>query len=109
RPGETHGPGTEAGTGSGRPGTGDRHRIRTPAGRDPGRGPGPAQRTLSPSPTPSPALRTAIDPYGVRRRSQAPEARRAAGAVPRRKPSDWAACTARTGRPMSPKIGRAHV
>ena len=72
---------------------------------------------------PRPPRRTATDPYGVRSRSQPPggeqreqlgsgRGRRAAarhagdGAVRagRRKPSDWAACTARSGKPVSPSV-----
>ena len=77
--------------------------------------PGPAsQRTLTSS-APSPALRTAIDPYGVRSRSHAPDEYSPNGLssgvtwrAGRRNPRDCAACAARTGRPVSP-IGRDQI
>jgi putative ABC transport system ATP-binding protein len=62
-----------------------------------------AQRTLTPS-VPTPALRTAIEPYGVRSRSHAPDEKRPNSPPGRRNPSDWAAWTARTGSEVSPTV-----
>jgi ABC-type lipoprotein export system ATPase subunit len=94
-----------------RPGTGARPHRRTAGRQRAPLTPRTAQRTLRPS-APVPARRRATDPYGVRSRSHAPE-ETSAGPSPaafagRRKPSDWAACTARTGSPVSPTV-RDHI
>ncbi|GAA4939173.1 hypothetical protein GCM10023238_01080 [Streptomyces heliomycini] len=54
-------------------------------------------------PEPPPGAPRPTDPYGVRSRSHGPE-ENSPCSPPRRNPSDWAACTALTGSPVSATV-----